>query len=433
MLGRPSLRDMPDEIPDAPGAGPSASLPVLDTDEQRVLGSLLEKEVTVPASYPMSVNAVRTACNQTSSREPVLDLDEAHVHHVLRALKDKDLVGVTWQDSGRRTLKYVQRLSARLEPAPDERALLTVLLLRGPQQPGALRSRTERLHAFADRGEVEACLAKMAAAEPPLVAELPRRAREQDNRWVHLLGPVAEAAAPEAVASEPAPDREAVLADGPQARDARVLATYGAVAASYADALGAELDELPFERWLLDRVVDLAGPAPVVEVGTGPGHVAAHLAAAGARVTGIDVVPAMLDQARRRHPEVDFEVGDLRSLIRPASYDGWGAVLAWYSLIHLAPSELPSALQALVRPLRPGAWLVLVLVLALHAGEGLRSASTWLGHEVEQVVVLHRPEEVVALARGAGLEDVEWFCRGPVEARGETTERLYVLARRPGA
>ncbi len=172
------------------------ALPELSAEEQRVLGSLLEKEVTVPASYPMSVNAVITACNQTSSREPVTDYDEATVHRVLRALKEKDLVAVTWQDSGRRTLKYVQTIAARHDWSPDERALLTVLLLRGAQPPGALKTRTERLHPFADRSEVEACLARMAAAEAPLVVEQPKRPREQDHRWVHLLGPIEEAAPP---------------------------------------------------------------------------------------------------------------------------------------------------------------------------------------------------------------------------------------------
>ena len=153
----------------------SPGLPDLTAEEQRVLGSLLEKEVTVPASYPMSVNAVITACNQTSSREPVTSYDEALVHRVLRALKEKELVAVTWQDSGRRTLKYVQTVAARHGWGDDERALLTVLLLRGAQPPGALKTRTERLHAFADRAEVEACLARMAEADPPLVTELPRR------------------------------------------------------------------------------------------------------------------------------------------------------------------------------------------------------------------------------------------------------------------
>ena len=115
-------------------------LPVLDGVEQRVLGSLLEKEITVPASYPMSINSVRAACNQTSSREPVVDFDEELVHRTLRALKDKELVALTWQGAGSRVVKYVQTFAQRRSMPSDERALLTVLLLRGPQPAGPAAS-----------------------------------------------------------------------------------------------------------------------------------------------------------------------------------------------------------------------------------------------------------------------------------------------------
>ncbi len=399
-------------------------LPVLTVEEQRVLGSLLEKEVTVPGSYPMSVTAVRTACNQTSSREPVVDYDERLVHETLRGLKEKGLAGVTWEDRGKRTLKYVQSLVATLGLQDDERALLTVLLLRGAQPPGALKSRTERLHAFVDRAEVEQCLARMAALDPPLVSELPRRVREQDNRWIHLLGPV-EASADAAPPGEADVDRESVLAAGSEARDAKIRASYGTVAASYAEALTDELAGLRFERWLLDRIA--AGPGPVVEVGCGPGHVTAYLTAAGADATGIDLTPEMVEQARQRFPEGHYEVGDLRRLMRPTNAEGWGAVLAWYSLIHLAPSELPDVLTSLLRPLRPGGWLL----IAGHAGHHVRSNSSWFDHEIDLDFVFHEPAELVARLREAGLTDVEWYHRGPFAERGETTERLYVLGRTP--
>ena len=110
--------------------------PLLDAEEQRVLGSLLEKQVTVPASYPLTLNALRTACNQTSSREPVTDYDEHTVEQVGRRLKDRGLLRIVWSDTGRRTLKYHQTLDEVLGLADDERALVTVLLLRGPQAPG---------------------------------------------------------------------------------------------------------------------------------------------------------------------------------------------------------------------------------------------------------------------------------------------------------
>ena len=147
-------------------------LPVLDAVEQRVLGALLEKQVTVPASYPLSLNALRTACNQTSSREPVMDLDDTTVDAAARALRDRELLRLVWSGAGSRTLKYHQRLEEALQLAPDERALVTVLLLRGPQTPGELKTRTERLHRFADRDEVATVLERMAGREPPLVRQL---------------------------------------------------------------------------------------------------------------------------------------------------------------------------------------------------------------------------------------------------------------------
>ncbi len=163
---------------------------VLDDLDQRVLGSLMEKQTTVPDTYPLTANALRSACNQTSSREPVLDLDLDTVERTARALKDRGLLRIVWAPTGRRTLKYHQILDERLGLEADERALLTVLLLRGEQTPGELRARTERLHRFADRDDVEECLRRMAAREPePLVRELERRPGQHDQRWVHLLGP----------------------------------------------------------------------------------------------------------------------------------------------------------------------------------------------------------------------------------------------------
>jgi uncharacterized protein YceH (UPF0502 family) len=404
--------------------GVVADLPILDAAEQRVLGSLLEKEITVPASYPMTVNAVRAACNQSSSRDPIADYDDELVHQALRSLKDKDLVALTWQGAGSRVVKYVQTFAPRRGLEPDERALLTVLLLRGPQPAGALKTRTERLHRFTDRAEVEACLTRMAGSETAMVRELPRRPGQQDSRWVHLLGPIE---ASEASVGPMSVDRESVLVAGAEARDDKVRAAYAAVAASYAEQLCDELAGLPFESWLLRRVVELSGGAPVIEVGTGPGHVAAFLSDAGADATGLDLTPEMVDEARRRYPDVNYQVGDLRRLMRPTTHDGWGAVLAWYSLIHLAGSELPDAIGSLVRPLRSTGWLV----VALHAGADVRTITDWFGHEVDLDVVLHDPADVVAIVERAGLRDVEWYHRGPSPARGETTERLYVLARKP--
>ena len=390
-------------------------LPELDPEEQRVLGSLLEKQTTVPASYPLTLNALRTACNQSNSREPVTDYDEQTVEQTGRRLKDRGLLRIVWSDTGRRTLKYHQTLDEQLGLAEDERAVLTVLLLRGPQAPGELKTRTDRLHAFADRQDVSHTLERMAARG--LVRELPRRGGDRDNRWAHLLG--AEAA-PEA------PTDTAPVASGPE-RDERVRAAYDAVAERYAAALVDELTVLPFERWLLDRVAAHADGGPVVEVGCGPGHVTAYLADAGADATGLDLSPAMVEEARRRFPDGSYEVGDLRRLMRPTTAPGWSGVLAWYSLIHLAPPELPGAIEALARPLAPGGWLV----LALHAGTEVRHLDEWFDSPVDLDLVLHTADSAVALVTVAGLTVVEWYLRGPRPDRGESTERLYVVARKP--
>jgi uncharacterized protein len=401
--------------------------------EQRVLGSLLEKQVTVPSTYPLTLKALRSACNQTSSREPVLDLDEPTVERTCRSLRDRGLLRVVWADVGRRILKYHQLLDEVLGLAADERALLTVLLLRGAQAPGELRTRTERLHPFADREAVEEVLRRLAGRDAPLVRQLGRRAGQHDQRWVHLLGPVPDAAsAPAPVAA--ADDREAVLADGGgPARDERVRATYAAVADAYADATAGELDARPFERWLLDRVAATARDLdrPVVDAGCGAGHVTAHLAAAGVDARGIDLSPPLVERARARHPGVRYEIGDLRALIRPEAADGWAAVLGWYSLVHLAGSELPAAVAALARPLAPGG----LLVLAGHARgagqDGVRQVTSWFGQDVELGFVRWDVPDVVAAVEAAGLTGVEWYHRGPLTGLGESSERLYVLARHP--
>jgi uncharacterized protein YceH (UPF0502 family) len=401
-----------------------SELPVLSPEDQRILGSLLEKQTTVPASYPLTANALRTACNQTNNREPVVDFDQQTVERIARSLKERELLRIVWSDTGRRTLKYHQILDERLGLDPDERAVLTVLLLRGPQAPGELRTRTERLHPFPDRSEVEACLRRMAERPQPLVRELERRPGQQDHRWVHLIGPVAEQPGS---AAEAGVDREVVIADGPDVRDEAVRTSYGAVAAAYADHLVDELRVLPFESWLLDRVVAHAAGQPVVDVGSGPGHVTAYLAESGADATGIDLSPEMVTEARRRFPGLSFEVGDLRRLTRPAASSGWAAVLGWYSLIHLAASELPDAVAALVRPLAAGGWLV----LGMHAGTEVRHLDEWFGHRVDLDFVLHDRAFVVEVVESAGLVDIEWYLRGPVTARDESTQRLYVVGRKP--
>ncbi|NNG18362.1 DUF480 domain-containing protein [Naumannella sp. ID2617S] len=394
----------------------------LDAVEQRVLGSLLEKQKTVPASYPLSLNGLRTACNQTSSREPVTDYSDQQLDQCLRGLKDRELVRFVWAGKGSRALKYHQRLDEQLDLADDERALITVLLLRGPQSAGALKTRTERLFPFSDKESVEECLRRLAARDQPLTLETGRTAGQHDPRWIHLLGTVAGAADPTAPA--PTVDREQVLEHGSQARNERVVSAYDSVAEAYADRQTAALDRLPFDRWLLERVA-ASTSGPVADVGCGPGGTTALLAAAGADVTGFDLSPAMIETARAAHPELRFEVGDLTRLLRPPAAAAWGAITAWQSLVHLAPSELSPTLGSLARVLAPGGWLA----IAIHVGDEVRRFDTLWEQPFEVELVLHDPDTVRRAVTEAGLEILEWYLRGPLPDEAHTN--LYLLARRP--
>lgn len=396
----------------------------LDPVEQRVIGSLLEKERTVPDTYPMTLNGLRTACNQSSGRDPVLSLTELEVQAALDRLKANGLARVLHASHGARVPRHRQVLDERLTLNDGERAVVTLLLLRGPQTPGELRSRAERMHAFGGLGEVEAALASLAARDEPLVRELERRPGQKETRWQHLLGRGQGNPTPEEPWSTPT---EGVLTDGQEARDARVVATYDEVASAYADQLLDELDRKPFDRWLLERLAGLAAGGPVADIGCGPGQVAAHLALADADVTGFDVAPEMVAEARRRFPELPFEVADLRALPEPEGGGGWAVITAWYALVHLAGSELPEVLVGLIARVRPGGWLA----LAVHVGPEIRHLDEWLGHPVDIDFTLHDPSTVIDAVRAAGLEAIEWYHRGPHEGAEADTERLYVLGRRP--
>ena len=396
----------------------------LDAMDQRILGALLEKQRTVPASYPLTLNSLRTACNQTTSRDPVTDYDDRQLEERLRDLNGRALVRVVWAGKGSRTLKHHQLLEESLGLDAPAVALLTVLLLRGPQSAGELKTRTERLHPFADRDAVEVELDKLAGGERPLVARLERRAGQHDARWMHLLGPQPAADSVPDAAGTPAVDRETVLADGPRARDERTVASWDAVAASYAESSVDELDRVPLEGWLIDRVPGLASGLPVVDLGCGPGHVAGRLADDVADIVGMDPSPAMLDVAREWNPGVTFEPGGLDRLLRPRTAAAWGVVIAWYSLIHLAPSELPDAFAAMARTVAPGGYVL----TAFHVGNGVRHADEWLGEAVDLDVVLHDPAAIRAAASSAGLEVAECYVR--TATADESFDRCYLLGRR---
>ncbi len=159
---------------------------LLNEVECRVLGSLIEKEITTPEYYPLSLNALVNACNQKSNRDPIMNLDEAAVRQALHSLDGQSLVrSVSASDS--RVTKYEHRLQEAFNFYRHEVAILCVLLLRGPQTPGELRTRAERMHPFDDLSAVQSSLQHLMKREPPLVKVLPRQPGTKESRYAHLL------------------------------------------------------------------------------------------------------------------------------------------------------------------------------------------------------------------------------------------------------
>ncbi len=207
--------------------------------EQRILGALLEKEQATPDYYPLTVNALLAACNQKSNRDPVMALTETEVVDTLDRMRRDVLV---WRTDGARSERWSQSVSRRLELDPWEKAILTLLLLRGPQTPGELRARSGRLRPFDDIGEVEAALRRMTVEERELVVELPRAPGKKETRWAHQLGERIEAA-PETPAPSRAPTPQPVPIPRADDRYARLEERIESLEKTVA-ALRQELDSL---------------------------------------------------------------------------------------------------------------------------------------------------------------------------------------------
>ena len=174
--------------------------------QARIVGCLIEKEMATPDNYPLTMNGLLAACNQTSNRNPVTRLDEATVSNALENLRAENVVRIVYSRSNRAD-KYRHVVGEMLALEPEHLALLSVLMLRGPQTSSELRSRTERLHPFADQQHVDDALRQLADRNPPLVARLERRPGQKENRWAHLLGgDLGEVLAADDD-DEPAPDR----------------------------------------------------------------------------------------------------------------------------------------------------------------------------------------------------------------------------------
>lgn len=167
----------------------------LDPVEVRILGALMEKQLTTPEYYPLTLNALAAASNQKSNREPVMELGESELSRALDRLQDERLV---WKVMGGRAVRFDHNLDKVWHLNQKEKALLTLLFLRGPQTAGELRGRSDRLHQFESVPEVEETLRDMAAHSEPLVRQLPRRPGQKEERWAHTVGGMV-------VEEEPAP------------------------------------------------------------------------------------------------------------------------------------------------------------------------------------------------------------------------------------
>jgi hypothetical protein len=165
---------------------------VLDVIEGRVLGALMEKQRTTPEQYPLSLNALRSACNQSSSRDPVMHLGEHEIEAALASLKERKLVRYVHPSHGRSVTRYRQVAEEVWGFEDDEYAVLCLLLLRGPQTPGEVRTRSDRLHGFADPVAVERALERLAAREEPMVRQLERQPGHREARWMQLVAVSAE-------------------------------------------------------------------------------------------------------------------------------------------------------------------------------------------------------------------------------------------------
>ncbi|GAA3978763.1 DUF480 domain-containing protein [Pedobacter ginsengiterrae] len=166
-------------------------LPDLSTEEQRILGSLIEKSRTTPDYYPMTLNSLTAACNQKSSRNPVVNYDEETVTLTLNSLKIKGLISTATGGSSR-VIKYKHNLGIVYPLVPSELSILCLLLLRGPLTPGEINSNSGRLYEFESIEEVLEQLQKLSDEEPAFVKQLPKKAGQKEARFIHLLGEQAE-------------------------------------------------------------------------------------------------------------------------------------------------------------------------------------------------------------------------------------------------
>lgn len=205
----------------------------LDAVETRVLGSLLEKDITTPEYYPLTLNALLAACNQKSNREPVMELDEPAVRRALHSLEEKGLAGLARAEG--RVARFEHRMGEALNLGRRENALLCTLLLRGPQTPGELRGRSERMHRLEDLDEVQLVLQKLIEHDPPLVKLLPRQPGTKEARYVDLFGGHLAGLSPDAPAANAAPASREERMAALEAEIAQLRAEFEALRQQFAE------------------------------------------------------------------------------------------------------------------------------------------------------------------------------------------------------
>jgi ubiquinone/menaquinone biosynthesis C-methylase UbiE len=207
----------------------------------------------------------------------------------------------------------------------------------------------------------------------------------------------------------------------------QVRAFYDAVAAEYAEHFANELAGKPLDRALLERFADdVRGTGPVYDLGCGPGgQTTAFLHALGAEVRGMDLSPAAVAEARRRHPEIAFEPGDMLAL--PLADESAAGIMAFYAIVHFSPDELRTALGEMHRVMRPGA----PLLLAFHVGDDVVHVDEMFGRRASVDFRFHPVEDVEAALRVTGFGEVEAIVRGPYPDVEHPSRRAYVFARRP--
>ena len=261
----------------------------LSGEEARVLGCLIEKQATTPDSYPLTLNALRNACNQSTSRDPVVSYTDHDVDTALASLRERGLTR-TVHSSSKRATKYRHIAAEALQLDPAELALISVLMLRGPQTLGELKSRSERQHHFGSTDDVAAALSSLAARPQPLALQLERRPGQKDARWVHLLASYAEPG------DQPTDAGGSVGGDTGRGGDVDGSEDpYGEATAEFYDLL-ATAHWQTFGLQLLDLLADADPSAgPILDIGAGTGVGLAYLLTAvpDARIHALEPSRAM--------------------------------------------------------------------------------------------------------------------------------------------